>query len=608
MALADILAEFDREEIEGVSQNIWDLLNIPEARKVGVSHERIDNIIPTMRDYIAYWREYPDMFIDFLQTGVNGKIPETGLRFYFYQRVFLRVAMRYRYVYAVFPRAYSKSFLSVLVLMCRCILYPRAKLFVTSGGKEQSAQIVKEKVSELCTFVPALDRELDRRLGKTREGKDYVIYMFKNGSYFDNVAASEKSRGKRRHAGLVEECVGVDGEVLQQVIIPMMNISRPCMDGSVHNEEIINKAQLYITTAGFKATFAYRKLIQTLVQMITEPDKAFVMGGTFKIPVITGLLDKDFIQDLRRDGTFNEVSFLREYESKWAGTSEEAFFSGDAFDRNRVLQKPEYEHSGRSSALSYYILSMDVARKNTGKDGCDSVITVLKVTPQNYGEVSIKSLVNLYSLTNMHFEDQAIWAKRLFYKYKARRIVIDANGLGIGLVDYMVKSQIDPITGDEYPDFGVENDDENYYKRFKTANTEQDAMYLIKANAPINTEAHSNVQTQLTSGKLKFLIDERMAKVKLLGTQRGKQMTPDERTNYLKPYTLTSILREEMGNLREENEGFNIILKQANKTIRKDKFSALEYGLYYIKQDEDSKRKKKKKFNAAEWRFSSHIG
>jgi hypothetical protein len=36
----------------------------------------------------------------------------------------------------VFPRAYSKSFLSVLVLMIRCILYPGAKLFVTSGGKE----------------------------------------------------------------------------------------------------------------------------------------------------------------------------------------------------------------------------------------------------------------------------------------------------------------------------------------------------------------------------------------------------------------------------------------------------------------------------------------
>ena len=243
---------------------------------------------------------------------------------------------------------------------------------------------------------------------------------------------------------------------------------------------------------------------------------------------------------------------------------------------------------------------MDVARKNTGKDGCDSVITVFKVTPQNYGEVSIKSLVNIFSLTNMHFEDQAIWAKRLFYKYKARRLVIDGNGLGIGLVDYMVKSQIDPLTGDEYPDFGVENDDDGYYKRFKTPATEQEAMYIIKANAPINTEAHSNVQTQLTSGKLKFLIDERMAKVKLLGTVKGKQMSPEERTDYLKPYTLTSILREEMCNLREENEGFNIILKQANKSIRKDKFSSLEYGLYYIKQIEDSKKRKRKKFNAAE--------
>jgi len=173
------------------------------------------------------------MFIDFLQTGIDGKIPDSGLHFYFYQRVFLRVAMRYKYVYMVFPRAYSKSFLSVLVLMCRCILYPRAKLFVTSGGKQQAADIVKEKVEELCALVPALARELDRRPGRTRQSKDYCIFVFKNGSYFDNVAASEKSRGKRRHGGLVEESVGVDGKILSEVIIPTMNVSRLCMDGTM---------------------------------------------------------------------------------------------------------------------------------------------------------------------------------------------------------------------------------------------------------------------------------------------------------------------------------------------------------------------------------------
>jgi hypothetical protein len=81
-------------------------------------------------------------------------------------------------------------------------------------------------------------------------------------------------------------------------------------------------------------------------------------------------------------------------------------------------------------------------------------------------------------------------------------------------------------------------------------------------------------------------------------------MTPEKRAEYLKPFTQTSILKEEMMNLREENEGVNIILKQANKSIRKDKFSAFEYGLYYIKMEEDSK-KKKKKFKITDMLFAN---
>lgn len=375
-----------------------------------------------------------------------------------------------------------------------------------------------------------------------------------------------------------------------------MSISRRCADGSVQSDETLNKSQLYITTAGYKNSFAYRKLIQTLVKMIIEPGSAFVLGGTWKIPVLVGQYEKTFVQDQRRDETFNEAAFGREYESRWSGTVEDAFFNGDLFDQSRVLQQPEDEYSGRSTSMSYYVLSCDVGRK-----GCDSVICVIKVVPQSIGS-AYKSLVNIFVYPDMHFEDQAIELKRLFYKYKARRLVIDANGLGIGLVDYMIKQQIDPVTGDVYPPFGVENDEEGYYKKYKTPNTELDAMFLLKANAPINSVAHANVQTQLTSGKLKFLIDDRSAKIKLLGTKRGQQMTSAERSKYLKPFILTSILKEEMSNLREENEGVNIILKQANKGIRKDKFSALEYGLYYIKLEEDSK-KKKKRFNVKDFMF-----
>mgnify|MGYP000475546041 CR=1 FL=1 len=572
---------------------LQDLLDLSDSRKkIGLSEERVRAVISIGRQYIAYWREYPDMFVDYLLEMGNPQ----DFKFFFYQRVFLRIAMRHQYVYAVFPRAYSKSFLSIMTLMIRCILYPKCKLFVTSGGKEQAAGIMKEKVQEICNLIPAFKQEIDWTRGKTLEGKDYAKYVFQNESYFDNIAARESSRGKRRHAGVIEECVGVDGQILSEVIIPTMNISRMCMDGSTHPEEQLNKSQLYITTAGYKNTYPYDKLIQFLVWQIVKPEKAMIMGGTYKIPVLVKLLDKNFVKDLKMDGTFNESSFAREYESKWSGTVEDAFFNSESFDRNRILKQPEKEASGRIGKGGFYVLSMDVGRK-----GCDSVICVFKVTPQPQG-VSLKQLVNIFTLSDEHFEDQCIKVKKLFYKFKAKRLVIDGNGLGIGLLDYLVKPQIDPDTNELFPDFGVYNDEDGYYKKYRTQNCEQDALYVIKANAPINTEAHANAQTQLSSGKVKMLIDERVAKTKLLGTKVGQNMTPEERAEYLKPFTLTSILKEEMMNLREETEGVNIILKQANRGIRKDKFSAFEYGLYYIKHEEDNK-KKKKKFNAKEWCF-----
>lgn len=565
---------------------LQDLLNLKsDVDKIGLSEERVRACIPIARQYIAFWREYPDLFVDFLVRKNN---PENFHLFY-YQRVFLRAAMRYKYTYAVFPRAYSKSFLAALILMLRCILYPGAKLFVTSGGKEQASSILKAKIQELCHLIPALHEEIDWRRGKTMEGKDYVRYVFKNGSVLDNIAARETSRGQRRHGGLMEECVGIDGTILNEVIIPTMNVSRRGAWGDKDDNEVLNKSQIYVTTAGWKNTFAYDKLIQILVWEIIKPERAMIMGGTWRIPVLMGLLDKTFIRDLKMDGTFNEASFDREYESRWSGTIEDAFFNGEQFDHNRKLNQPEYEYSGRSNKNAYYVIAVDVGRK-----GCDSVACIFKVTPQVNG-VAFISLVNIDTRSNTHFEDQSIWLKKLYYKYKAKKLIVDGNGLGIGLVDYLVKGQMDPDTNEILPDFGVDNDEDGEYKRYRTDVCEENALWIIKANAPINTEAHANAQSQMSAGHVKFLIDERVAKIKLMGTKRGQDMKPEERAEYLKPFTLTSILKEEMMNLREENEGVNIILKQANKSIKKDKFSAFEYGLYYIKQEEDRKRKKRKK-------------
>ncbi len=102
MSLKDLLALSDEKAIS----------------KKGLSEERIHAQMSNIREVISFWREYPDLFIDFM------KGPDSAFNLFFYQRIFLRIVIRHRYVYAVFPRAYSKSFLAILILMIRCVLFP----------------------------------------------------------------------------------------------------------------------------------------------------------------------------------------------------------------------------------------------------------------------------------------------------------------------------------------------------------------------------------------------------------------------------------------------------------------------------------------------------
>lgn len=568
------------------------------TKKYGLSEERIQKQIPALTEAFSFYREYPDIFVYVLCGGSN---PEK-FELFFYQRVFLRAAMRHRYAYATFPRAYSKSFLSILVLMLRCILYPGSKLFITTGGKEQAAGIAREKVEELCKLIPGLKNEIDWRPGKTIASKDMVSYRFKNDSNLDIIAARQSSRGKRKHGGLIEECILVDGTLLNEVIIPTMNVSRRLPDGSYDDREVLNKSQIYVTTAGWKNSFAYEKLITLLIQQIIEPEEAIVLGGSWRIPVMEGLLSKTFIKDLKMDGTYNDASFAREYESEWSGDAENAFFSAEKFDKYRVLLQPEYEYSARNNKNGYYIIGVDVGRYK-----CTTEATIIKVNPQLQG-AGLKSLVNIYTYDAEDFEEQAINLKKLYYKYKARQLVIDANGLGAGLIDFMIKTQVDPDTGEDLIPFGVSGgttqDAIEPYKKIRGVGVEENAMFLMRANANINTEAHTYVQTQMYSGKIRFLVDENQAKVKLMSLKRGQQMNADERADYLRPFVATTILREQTLNLIQDNEGINIILKQSSRSIKKDKFSAFEYALYYIKQEEDLKKKRRKR-NIKDFMFFS---
>lgn len=93
--------------------------------------EHIINNADAYRELIAYWRVYPDKLVDYYLSLGN----PYNFKFRPYQRLFLRATFRHKYVYATFVRAWSKSFMSVMSLMLKCILYPGAVIGVSAGGK-----------------------------------------------------------------------------------------------------------------------------------------------------------------------------------------------------------------------------------------------------------------------------------------------------------------------------------------------------------------------------------------------------------------------------------------------------------------------------------------
>lgn len=554
--------------------------------KVEIDKNQIINNLAIYQNIIDYWRKYPDKFIDYL-CSLN---PDNSFKFYFFQRVYLRIVMRYQNVYAVFSRGFSKSFLAVLSLMIKAVLYPGAQLATVADGKQQSAAILQSKIAEICTLIPAFANEIEwdtrGKINQTTQTKDSVKYVFKNGSFIQNVAMTENSRGLRFQGVLVEECAKVDQDGLNEIVMPMMVISRK-INGVSDPNEALNQSVVLVTSAGYKNTFAYEKLISILCQMVARPKTSFILGGDWKIPVVEGLQPANFIQAQESDNSMDEAGFDREYGSIWAGSVEGAFFNPNKFDQCRILNIAETQYNRRIAEKGYYILGVDVAR---GGD-CMTEVVVIKVTPAPTG-VSLKQIVNIYTLDEEHFKMQAIKIKRLFKQYKCNIAVVDGNGLGAGLIDELVTDQIDPDTDEPLYNFGVYNDDDRAYKKFETPDTIHNALYIMRANQGLNSEMYAYCQSQLLAGKLKFLIDENVAKNKLMAQAQGQKMSPVQRADYLRPYVATSILKSQMMNLIRENEGANIILKQSSRKILKDKFSALIYGLYWCKLEEDKKHKK----------------
>ena len=538
-------------------------------------------------DVMSIFSAYPDIYLDII------KPQDSSFTLFFYQRITLRALMRFKDVFGTAPRAFSKSFITILAMILQCIFIPGTKRFICAPNKTQAAQIAKEKIVEIYDRWPLLRKEvLGGEISDTpgNFGKDYVTLKFRNGSQFDVVGALDSQRGGRRHGGLIDEVRDHDETPINEVVLPLLNVSRRLPDNTV-NEKEPNQQRIFMTSAGVKTSFAYDLLIDDFIDSIIHPKSTFVFGCDYRVPVMHGLLDKTYINKLKTSSSFKEESFAREYASLWSGSSEEAWFNFDKLAKYRKIKNPETSAKFRANSNQFYLLSVDVGRLND-----QTVCCVFRVNVSGEGKY-FATLVNLYVLGRQAetktFNRQVIELKRIIKKFNPLEVVIDTNGLGIGFADEMIREQVDEF-GNIYEPLGFKNDEDFLKIQPKDAMC---ILYGIKANGPLNSKIHGNAYTRINGGLVRFLIKEQEAKNALLSTKVGQKMTVKQRVQRLMPHEMTTKLFEEMANLRLRRTGvsLDIVLEQINPRYPKDKYSAFAYGLWRIKELEEEQNKKRRR-------------
>ncbi|AKQ08538.1 putative terminase ATPase subunit [Bacillus phage PBC2] len=517
-----------------------------------------DQVKEEFRKALSFFREYPDYFIDYIRTE------NTRFRLTPFQRVFLRAFFRNKKVGIVASRGISKTYIDVMAHYLKCIMYPNSSICLAMPTKTQSAKVVEEKVEELWTDYPLLKNEVI--FEKCKFQKDYVRLVFRNGSSLDTLTVGESSRGLRANSIALEEIVDekMDRDTINNVILPILAQPRMTKHGADPNE--YSKTQAYITTASHRQSYCYEKYMELFNEMV-DGKPTIVLGSSYEMGARFGTLDIDDVTEKINSATYSPLSFAREYQSIFTGSSEKSLVTIEDINKCRTEKKPEYR-ADKKSKDAMYVLSYDIARAE-GKQTANSSLAVFKCLPRGDGTYQ-KFLVNMFTMAGTHFHEQAKFLKQKVAEYNASILVLDHNGIGRAVTDILVTDM-----NDGHPPYSVINDDR--YDKYKLHNSIP-ILYLISAQSK---ETHNsdivNVFMASIANKDVFIL-------KSESNMRGEIKEKDNILlgEKLLPFVQVDRMVDEIMNLEYVQSGNRTSVKQISRSVEKDRYSAFAYGLFYL--------------------------
>lgn len=518
---------------------------------------------------ISFFRWYPDYFLDLIESDNSDYSLELP------QRFILRTFARYQKTMITGPRGITKTYCVMLSGMTDGVLWPGEVIRYYAPSLKQGAELAATAFHQIEKNYPAL---ASCWIIKS-ETKD----LFKIITIYGSEIAIGAIQGGNCSQLNVEEMgqetdPKFDFNDFESKVLPTNRLARS-VNKVVDPAHINNKIKI-ITNASSRLNPSYYKYHNGFLQQMISGEEgiAFVADMSWEIAVISNIRSISYVEDLRRTMTVDD--FLRQMSGTYTGSTDNPIVTDETLSRSRKLLAMEDYHCGDSNVI--YIVAHDVSYEDGAKNAkcADTVIKLTKYTQVHKRDKYRKQVVYVDSYppppTDYHqaMKLKALWRKYCCNSAQTTYLVIDAQAYGKSVIEELMKPSNDgllPLCCYEHM----------RYKELEQPHA-LPVIYPLKAGSrgthDEDAEMIRYAQLEFEQGNVELLtsnvydgIEQYKVKHKI------KDNFADSRI--IIPYKKTDELCQQIRNLRASTAGTTIKEERKSKTIQRDNWSALKYGL-----------------------------
>lgn len=540
-----------------------------------IEKDKQQKIMETIAWRAGYYRNNPHRYV----------IDVLGLSLKWFQQILLWCMMHYNFVMYLAARGQGKTYLTALFCCVRCILFPGTKIVVSSGTLKQANEVLLKIQDDFMKQSSILRSEIE----KCNIGQNDASIYFKNGSWIKTRTSSENSRSARANCIVVDEFRMVDETVINTVLRKFLTSPRQPKylqkPEYAHMQE--RNKEIYMSSAYFKSSWAYRKAQSYTLNFFDDTKKYFICGLPYQVSVREGLLSRSQLEDEMSEADYNELVQQMEMECLWFGDTDGSLFKFDELTARRRLRKafPPLNFCNdkitipKLTATGKRILSIDVAlMQSTKKKKNDASAIFINDLIQVNDTAYQSNFVYGETFEGLKTDELGMIVMKYFYEYQCTDLVLDTNGIGLGVYDFITKDQICQENGKRYQAMTCIND-KDMAERCKVRDANK-VVWSVKANANFNNEICVLLRNGIQNGKVNFLISEQDADSSLKETYKGYfKMNPTEQAKLKMSYIQTTFAVYELIKLDHEVKNGNIKVKEV-EGMRKDRYSSIAYSYW----------------------------